>query len=301
VPRFEVARPVGLDGERAGLLVVAFSTEPMERARWQDLRAGGALAVAVLLVGALGLGLIFHTQQRHLRELRELEAGMALRERLAALGDVAAAFAHEVRNPLNAVSMGLQRLRAEFAPEGATEYRRFVDLMQGEVRRLNAIVEQFIGLARPPALKPVAIEVDELLRELVALVEPEARAAGVRVRVAGGRTPPALVADRDHVTQVLLNLVLNAVRAMDAGGALTLGAAATREGAVFTVEDTGPGIPPDVLPRIFDPYFTTRPGGLGLGLTIARRLVEAHGGRIEVDSRPGRGTTFRVVLPERPS
>jgi signal transduction histidine kinase len=106
-----------------------------------------------------------------------------------------------------------------------------------------------------------------------------------------------VIADRDHLRQVLLNLVLNAAQAMRArGGSVTLGAAATRDGAVITVTDTGPGIPPDVLPRIFDPYFTTRPDGLGLGLTISRRIVEAHGGVLDVESRPGR-TVFSLTLP----
>ncbi|MBI4635653.1 MAG: hypothetical protein HY727_04830 [Candidatus Rokubacteria bacterium] len=294
---FQVARPLVLDGSRLGLLTIDFGREPMERAWREDLRSAIVLAVAALLAGALGLGAIFYLQQRHLHEVRALEIEMARRERLSALGDVAAAFAHEVRNPLNAVSMGLQRLRAEFAPEPAQEYARFVDLMHGEVRRLNAIVEQFIGLARPLPLKPVRFGVDELLRELAALVEPEAVKAGVTVRVALPDGLPAIVADRDHVKQVLLNLVLNALQAMEGGGTLALGAEAARERLVVTVADTGPGIPAEALPRVFDPYFTSKPGGLGLGLTIARRIVEAHGGSIEVESRPGRGSRFSVSLP----
>jgi signal transduction histidine kinase len=297
----EVVRPATLDGARVGLLAIDFSTEPMARAWRRDLRAGVGLALAVLAVGALGLALIFYVQRRHLAERQALEAEMARRERLAALGDVAAAFAHEVRNPLNAVSMGLQRLRAEFAPEPGEEYARFVDLMQGEVRRLNAIVEQFITLARPVPLKLGPLTVDELLRELAALVEPEARQAGVALRVVAPPGLPAVVADRDHLKQVLLNLMLNGVQAMTGGGALTLSAEVGRDALALTVADTGPGIPPETLGRIFDPYFTTKPGGLGLGLTIARRIVEAHGGTLTVESEPGHGCRFRASLPLAPS
>lgn len=293
---FEVVRPLTLDGSRLGLLTIGFSTEPMERAWRQDVRSGVVLGVAVLVAGALGLALIFYMQQRHLGEVRALETEMARRERLAALGDVAAAFAHEVRNPLNAVSMGLQRLRGEFTPEPAADYERFVDVMQGEVQRLNAIVEQFIALARPLPLAPAPVALDDLLRELAALIEGQARMAGVTVRLALPPTVPPIVGDRDRLKQVLLNLVVNALQAMSAGGTLTLGAEAGRDHVALAVTDSGPGIPPETLSRIFDPYFTTKTGGLGLGLTIARRIVEAHGGSLEAESQPGRGTTFRVRL-----
>jgi signal transduction histidine kinase len=295
--RFEVARPFALSGGRQGELTVVFSTEPMERAWQRDVRAGLGLGGAVLLVGGLGLGLIFWAQQRHLRERRGLETAMAQRERLAAVGDVAAAFAHEVRNPLNAVSMGLQRLRAEFAPAPVEDYARVVDLMQGEVTRLNGIVEEFLTLARPLPLTPTAVPVDAMLGELAALVEGQARAAAIDVRLSLPTPAPVVMADRDHLEQVLLNLVLNAIQASGPGGTVTLEAQALRDAVVLTVDDTGPGIPPDVLPRIFDPYFTTKAGGLGLGLTIARRIVEAHGGALQVESPPGRGARFRVRLP----
>jgi signal transduction histidine kinase len=294
----ETVRPLAVDGGQVGLLAIDFSTDPMDRAWQRDVRAALWLGAAVLGLGVAGMGLIFWTQQRHLRELSALEAEMERRERLAALGDVAAAFAHEVRNPLNAVSMGLQRLASEFVPEPAEEYGRFVSMIEGEVRRLNAIVEQFIALARPLPLEPARVALDDLYAELAVLLEPEARRAGVTLAVdAGGVT--SIVADRDHLQQVLLNLVLNAIQATGSGGRVTIGAERARDGIVLTVADTGPGIPPEVLPRVFDPYFTTKRGGLGLGLTIARRIVEAHGGAIDVESQVGPGTRFRVRLPER--
>jgi signal transduction histidine kinase len=298
--RFEVARPLTLEGGREALLSVAFSTEPMERAWRRDVRSGVGLGAAVLAFGGIGMGLIFWVQQRHLRELRALEGEMARRERLAALGDVAAAFAHEVRNPLNAVSMGLQRLRAEFAPAPADEYARFVDLMQGEVTRLNAIVEEFLALARPLPLSPAPVAVGALLEELAARVESQARAASIAVRVSVPEPAPVVVADRRHLEQVLLNLVLNALQAMSPGGTVTMEARTARDRVEIAVADTGPGIPPEALPRIFDPYFTTRPAGLGLGLTIARRIVEAHGGSLDVASQPGQGARFSVRLPAAP-
>jgi signal transduction histidine kinase len=196
--------------------------------------------------------------------------------------------------------MGLQRLRAEFAPAPDDEYARFVDLMQGEVTRLNAIVEEFLALARPLPLSPAPVAVGALLEELAARVESQARAASIAVRVSVPEPAPVVVADRRHLEQVLLNLVLNALQAMSPGGTVTMEARTARDRVEIAVADTGPGIPPEALPRIFDPYFTTRPAGLGLGLTIARRIVEAHGGSLDVASPPGQGARFSVRLPAAP-
>lgn len=294
---FEVARPATLAGGRAALLTIAFPTAPMRAAWRRDLRSGVTMGASVLLVGALGLTAIFVAQRRHLREVSRLEREVEQRRRLAALGDVAAAFAHEVRNPLNAVSMALQRLRAEFTAEPADEYARFVDLVQEEVRRLNTIVEQFLALARPLPLVPARVAMGDLLRGVAALVDEQARAAGVQVRLVVAPGPSEILADRDRIEQVVLNLVLNAIQAMPGGGALTLAAEPRRDGFMLTVDDTGPGIPADIRPRVFDPYFTTKPGGLGLGLAIARRIVEAHGGTIDAGAAPGGGARFQIRLP----
>jgi two-component system sensor histidine kinase HydH len=269
----------------------------MDRVWRRDRLAAIVLAAVVLALGSLGLAGIFYVQHRQQAEVAALEAEMQRQERLSGLGNMAAAVAHEIRNPLNAVSMGLQRLRAEFDPEPAAEYRGLVDLVQGEVRRLNAIVEEFLSLARPPALRPEPVDVAALLDEVHALVDGQARAAGVSVRREVVAGMPALVADRDRVKQVLLNLVLNAIEAMPGGGELILGASATRTAVTLSVGDTGTGIAPEVRPRLFEPYVTTKARGLGLGLAIARRIAEAHGGRIEADSRPGGGSELRVVLP----
>jgi two-component system sensor histidine kinase HydH len=296
-PVYEVVKPLALEGSRSGLLRIELSTASMDRVWRSDRLAVVLTAVAVLGLGALGMATIFYIQNRHLADIRALEAEMARGERLATVGNLAAAVAHEIRNPLSAVSMGLQRLRAEFEPAEREEYRRMVDLVQGEVHRLNGIVEEFLSLARPIRLSPGPVPVADLVGEVGQLIEPQARAAGIVVE----QEIPALVgevaADRDRLKQVLLNLVLNAIEAMPAGGRLTLGATISGPALILTVADTGSGIAPELLPRVFEPYVTTKTRGLGLGLAIARRIVEAHGGRIEVESRAGQGTRFRVTLP----
>jgi two-component system sensor histidine kinase HydH len=294
---YQVATPLVLEGARTGLLGIGLSTASMDRV-WRGDRLDAVLmAVAILALGALGMATIFYIQNRHLADLKALETAMARGERLAAVGNLAAAVAHEIRNPLSAVSMGLQRLRAEFEPAEPEEYRRMVDLVRGEVRRLNTIVEEFLSLARPIQLRPEPVPVAALLDEIRELVGPQAGQAGIAI----GRVIPASLpdvrADRNRIKQVLLNLVLNAIEATPSGGRLTLGAAASSAGLTLTVTDTGSGIPAEVLPRVFEPYVTTKTRGLGLGLAIARQIVEAHGGRIEVESQAGSGTSFRITLP----
>ena len=294
---YEVVKPLALDTERTRLLRIALSTASMDRVWRRDRTAAIVLGLAVLTLGIFGLAAIFFTQHRHQAEVRALEAGMERQERLSTLGNMAAAVAHEIRNPLNAVSMGLQRLRVEFQPPEAEEYRRLLDLVQGEVRRLNAIVEDFLSLARPLSLKPERISIPALLDEVLRLAEAEARASTIAIEREIPRELPPLLADRDRIKQVLLNLVLNALQAMPGGGVLTLGARVSGATLTLSVTDTGAGIPAEILPRLFEPYVTTKVKGLGLGLAIARRIVEAHGGRIEAENRPEGGSRFRVALP----
>jgi signal transduction histidine kinase len=294
---YEVIKPLALEGSRSGLLRIGLSTASMDRIWKSDRLTAAVTAAAVLGLGILGMSVIFYTQHRHLREVKALEEEMERGERLATVGNMAAAVAHEIRNPLNAVSMGIQRLRVEFEPAPREEYLRMVDLVQGEVRRLNVIVEEFLSLARPMSLKREPIIVAALLDEVLGLVESEARGAGIAVVREIPAGLPVLHADRDRIKQVLLNLVLNAIQAMPSGGTLEIGAVAVGGTLTVTVADTGSGIAPDVLPKVFEPYVTTKTKGLGLGLAIARRIVEAHSGSIEAESKLGRRTRFSFALP----
>jgi signal transduction histidine kinase len=300
-PVLEITRPLALDGARSGLLQIRLSTAPMEQVWRRDRLAAVVIGGAVLGLGALGLAAIFYTQQRHLARVAALETEVVQRQRLATLGNMAAGVSHEIRNPLNAVSMGLQRLQAEFRPTTEPEeYERVLALVGGEVRRLNRLVEEFLALARPPVLKPEPVRVGDLLAETVALIEPEASRIGVRVERRVPEDLPLLTADRDRLKQVLFNLTRNALDAMPDGGTLRLEAAATPRALTLAVIDSGPGIPPEARARLFEPYYTTKARGLGLGLAIARQIVEAHGGAIDVEAAQGGGSRFRVTLPREP-
>jgi signal transduction histidine kinase len=169
--------------------------------------------------------------------------------------------------------------------------------MLGEVHRLNVIVNQFLSLARPLELKPEALWIQDLLNDLGTLVEDEALKSNVRIRVVAPLTLPRLKADREYLRQTLLNLILNGLQAMPEGGTLTLEANKSNGNFLISVTDTGSGVAPENLARIFDPYFTTKTTGSGLGLANARRIVEAQGGTITVTSEAGQGSRFEIALP----
>ena len=295
---FEVVKPVALDESNLGFLKIGLSLGSMEVAWHNSLRAIITLGLAIVSAGILGMAAILHNQHSHMQEVKALEIEVLQRERLSALGNLAATVAHEIRNPLNAISMGLQRLKVEFQPtDDQEQYSRVTELMLGEVHRLNSIVEQFLSLARPLEIKPEALRVQDVLNELATLVEGEAQQSKVQIRVVAPPTLPPLKADREYLRQTLLNLILNGLQAMPKGGTLTLKANTSNGNFLISVTDTGIGIAPENRRRIFEPYFTTKAKGSGLGLAIARRIIEAHGGTITVFSETDQGCCFQLVLP----
>lgn len=295
-----IARTVSVNGSPIGVLEIGLSLSPNDTTWRRSLRSTAVLGSGILVVGILGLAVIFYNQRGHLRKVRTLEEEINRKERLSALGDMAATVAHEIRNPLNSVSMGMQRLKAEFTPtENREEYARFLQLMQDEVLRLNATVEQFLSLARPLELHREEIRIDDIVREVVSLFAAEAKAAGVELRVDVAADLPPLRADRNLLKQLLLNLLLNGAQAMPGGGALTVEAVQEDKLIRLSIIDRGVGIEPARLEKVFDPYFTTKAKGSGLGLAIARRIAEAHGGKISAASEAGRGAVFHLRLPLR--
>jgi two-component system sensor histidine kinase HydH len=291
---FEVVEPVA----NLGFLKIGLSVHSMEAAWQNSLQAIVILGITIVAAGILGMAAIFHNQNSHLQEVKALEIEVLRRERLAALGNVAATVAHEVRNPLNAISMGLQRLKLEFQPtDNPDQYSHLTDLILGEVRRLNSIVEQFLSLARPVEIKAEALPLAEIFKELAALQESHARESNVRIKIIAAPDLPPLKADPSYLTQVLLNLMLNGLQAMPEGGTLTLEARASNSNFIIAVTDTGTGIAAESLSRIFEPYFTTKVQGSGLGLAISKRIIEAHGGTITVSNQSGGGSRFEISLP----
>lgn len=230
-------------------------------------------------------------------ETRRLTQQAEQTERLAAMGDLAAGVAHEIRNPLNAISIASQRLKAEFEPQaGADEYRELLDSLKGEIARLNETVQQFLGLARGLNLEHKPLDIKSLLESVGAALKLEGDEKGVTVAM-DFATLPQIAGDADALRKAFRNLGQNALAATESGGTITFRASATDTMVDVAIIDTGQGIDPADLPNIFRPYFTRKKGGSGIGLALVHRIITDHGGTVEVQSAPGSGTTFTVHLP----
>jgi PAS domain S-box-containing protein len=234
---------------------------------------------------------------RDLDSLESINTQLQVSERLAALGRITAGVAHEVKNPLNSMRLWLENLKESLPPDQDPGAQQAVQVLDKEIDRLDAVVKRFLDFTRPVELKLEATDLAELLRDVMRVAQPQMQKAGVDVEELLGNGVPEVWADRDLLKQAVLNLVLNAGEAMAAGGELRVELARRGEMAEITVADTGKGIPVENQQKIFQLFFTTRPGGSGIGLATTFRIVQLHNGSIDFHTETGRGTTFRIELP----
>ena len=289
---FEVVHPLAIEGSMLGVLRLGLSMEEVRAAEDRMQRRMIIVLFVLLLLASLATVAII-ANRNYQRVQRELQRA----EKLSALGELASGVAHEIRNPLNAIAMIAQRFAHEFTPaQDAEEYRTLTGVLRSEADRVNGIIGTFLRFARPPHLQLEPVHPDELITHCATLVESQMKAKGVRFSAtSAGDT--AVPLDRGQMTQALLNLLLNALEATPAGGTVTLASRVDADGLSITVSDSGHGIPPDAIEKIFNLYYTTKPDGTGMGLPMAHQIIAQHKGTLDVESVKGEGTVCRVTIP----
>lgn len=252
------------------------------------------VSVQVITEGQTRMGALVTFTDLESRE--RISTQLQVSERLAQLGRITAGVAHEVKNPLNSMRLWLENLR-ESLPQAEGVPQQAVRVLDKEIDRLDTVVKRFLDFTRPPEMHQEETNIKELLEDVLAVGRHHMDKALVKVESHCAANVPPVLVDRQLLKQALMNLLLNAVEAMPGGGRLSVSLERRGEMAVIQIEDTGRGIAPEHSQRIFQLFFTTRPGGSGIGLASAFRTVQLHNGSIDFKSEVGRGTTFRIELP----
>jgi signal transduction histidine kinase len=234
--------------------------------------------------------------QKTTADLRKTEAQLIRSEKLAALGQLAAGIAHEIRNPLTSINILIHSLTENLPSENS--HWEDLKVIEEEIHRINEIVDQFLRFAKP--LPPILekAEIIPIFEETLHLLRPQIERLRISVQKDFRSLPPVII-DKEQMKQVILNLLMNTIQAMPEGGRLGLSGQVSRDDQwiQLSIQDSGIGIPPEDMNKLFDPFFSTKEGGIGLGLSIAHRIIDQHHGKIEVESTPGKGTLFTLWLP----
>ncbi len=234
---------------------------------------------------------------KDITEQKKLEENLARKDQITAMGHLASGVAHEIRNPLNAVSIIAQRFKTEFVPvNDREEFLKLSSTIVNETQRINTIIGQFLQFAKPEPLLKSKIDVNQLIDQVVLLTSQQAAAQGVIIEKNCPHLP-FLYADGNKLKQALLNIILNSIQACSRGNRIQIICEHVEKKLFIHIQDNGKGISPEIQNKIFNLYFTTREDGTGIGLSIVQQIVSLHNGFINVKSEPGQGTTFSIQLP----
>jgi len=225
------------------------------------------------------------------------EEDLAQSERLAYTGRIAASIAHEIRNPLGNVSLAVQQLRDAFAVD--SPWAKHIDVITRNTERINFLITELVNCARPPKLNIQPHDVHEILEGILDSIKTKISSQRIEVKKRLTSQIPLINVDKEHIERVFLNVMINSLQAMPNGGEMTITTDMEGGFLVVKIRDTGEGIPEDDIIRIFDPFFSTKPAGIGLGLSMTYGIVVSHGGTIGVESERNKGALFAISLPTK--
>jgi signal transduction histidine kinase len=304
IGRIAAALFIFLLGVGLAWVLARWYTKPIEEmARAARRVAGGDLACELPLgrrdeIGQLAQS--FNYMIGKLREDRDLRGKLRKAEHLAGIGQFSRNIAHEIKNPLNFISLGIEHMQEAYRPDPSRDVDRFDSLlgnMKQEIQRVSRFAESFLEFGKSLELNRVDTDMGGLIDAVLDLVAVKAAKEGVEIVRESEGAPPVLRVDPDFIRTCLYNVVLNAFQAMPGGGRLVMRTRSLPGWFVVEAADTGQGAPPEVAAHAFDPFFTTKSGGIGLGLAFTKRVVEEHGGRVSFESRPGEGSSVRMLFP----
>lgn len=236
--------------------------------------------------------------QKANEQLQKTQNALIRTEKIAAIGQIAAGVAHEIKNPLNSLSINTQMLLRELTAKFGSDSSAYesASLIRYEINRINNILEEFVKYAKFPEPQFFENDMNKVIREVIELISQGIREAGIEIRLSLQENIPVFKFDARQFKEVWLNLIQNSIKAMKHGGTLTISTLMNNDTMSMTIADTGEGIAEKNMEKIFSPFYSTREGGLGLGLPIVQRIVESHGGKISCKSKPGEGTVFEMIL-----
>jgi signal transduction histidine kinase len=297
----DILAPVRLDNEMVGYARLGLKWDRAEGIIKENRNRMIIFTTSIVLIGILSIWALYLYQRRHLIKMEEMGKRLQRAERLFSMGQLAAGVAHEIRNPLNAISMASQRLQREYSPDDEgkkEEFLKITKIIRDEIRRLNEIIEEFVTFFRIRRLDLKVHSLEEILGKIFSLMVEEASTKGITIKTAWCNNNIMVSMDEDKLKQAFYNILKNAMESISGSGTITVSVHPVDTSSVSVkITDTGSGLTPDQVDHIFDPEYTTKEKGLGLGLTLSHEIIRGHKGEIRVQSEVGSGTTFEIVLP----
>jgi signal transduction histidine kinase len=296
----DIAAPLRINGEIIGIVRLGLERGNADRLIAENTRNMFIIMVLFAIIALLSVWIMYRNQKTHVAGLVNIERQLEKAERLSALGQLAAGVAHEIRNPLNAISMASQRLKRDFNPsdpDKADEFQTMTGVIRDEIRRLNGIIEEFLSFSKSRRLELRDYPIASLLQKIINLIQEEAKEKGITIHADLPNEDLLIPMDMDKLQQALLNIIKNAMESIEQQGIISITTAVVGKNLFkVAIADNGCGMTREEVEKIFNPEYTTKEKGLGLGLTLAHEMIRGHGGEIRVFSERNKGTTFEILL-----